>query len=1016
MRDTLNTTTAAAQADASVLPDVIHESMEENIELRLQDFCDMEQLYKLLDNWSKSSGMSAVVVDNEGKPISQSFGMTRLCKMVKESPMGIATCTNKMKSSIKGFYICPMGFNDFAVPITLPNGKVLAKVLAGQALSVDQDEESVVRSAVGIGLDEALVREAIVGVKRKTVKEMEGSYELLHEILRFFIEKNYSVWQTNNELSKAPAKKDRVLSHITRTMYGFNVTVNLFNGRYSLIVGTGMERTVEVYKKYTYIQDLEKFQNTIIHPAYLERFNALVNYESLRNNPQAKGLIGSLEYPVLYPGETEYEWHEINVFVDVEANGSRVVNLLCRDVTEAHNIKERNAQELKAAASKNQILSEVTKLLYSYNLTLNLRTGKFSIIIGTGMTKSMELLKTTDDYETVYNYRLQCLNPENVPEFVALASLDALRARTKAHGFIGRMEYGTFVDEGEEWHEINIFMSTNENGEPIANILGRDITETYKRQKQRQNQQKAAVARDQLLSGITKMLYGYNLSINLNTWRYSLITGTGEEETVEIMSKTDDYVLLHAKLLKDVAPEHIEAFEKLVGIQALKQHANTTGYVGTLTCRVLINGKSEWHEINLFMGTNEVGEPIASLLGRDVTETHAQAEAMAQLEIANRANAAKTAFLFNMSHDIRTPMNAIIGFTELLEQNLDDRQLTTSYIGKIKTANDFLLSLINNVLEMARIESGRAELEEVPCNIYDLNETIYSLFEKQMKDKKISFRAIYELEHTDIICDKVKIREILFNIFSNAVKYTPAGGTITQTVKELPCDKPGYSIYENTLEDTGIGISEHFLPHIFEEFTREHSSTESKIHGTGLGMPIVKKLVELMGGTVKVESKQGVGTKVIMTIPHRWSEEHEVSLKQSVTKDEQLDFQGKRILLAEDNELNQEIAMAILNGMGFEVELAEDGQVCVEKLLQAPKGYYDLILMDIQMPRMNGYEATKVIRGLRDQDKANIVILAVTANAFEEDRRNALQAGMNGHIAKPINVPVLLEMLAELVK
>ena len=233
-------------------------------------------------------------------------------------------------------------------------------------------------------------------------------------------------------------------------------------------------------------------------------------------------------------------------------------------------------------------------------------------------------------------------------------------------------------------------------------------------------------------------------------------------------------------------------------------------------------------------------------------------------------------------------------------------------------------------------------------------------------------------------------------------------------VEELPADEPGCSFYKTTIEDTGIGISKEFLPHIFEEFTREHSSTESKIHGTGLGMPIVKKLVKLMHGTIEVESTLGKGTKITIVTPHRWAEPQQVAVQKASVQPKRNLFKGKRILLAEDNELNSEIATAILEGMGFRVELAVDGQKCVEMLEKAPADYYDLILMDIQMPIMNGYEATKVIRELEDERKSKIIILAVTANAFEEDRRNALQAGMNGHIAKPIKVDVLANTLAEL--
>ena len=400
-----------------------------------------------------------------------------------------------------------------------------------------------------------------------------------------------------------------------------------------------------------------------------------------------------------------------------------------------------------------------------------------------------------------------------------------------------------------------------------------------------------------------------------------------------------------------------------------------------------------------------------------MTEAHDKADTKAQLEIANASSAAKSAFLFNMSHDIRTPMNAIIGFTELLDKHLDDKKLARGYIKKIKTSNDFLLSLINNVLEMARIESGKTTLDETVWNAYSFNDTLYALFDTQMKEKGIEFTRTVCVEHKDVFCDATKLREIFLNILSNALKYTPAGGKVTMRLTEIPSERDGYAIYQTEIEDTGIGMSEEFLPNMFDEFTREHSSTESRINGTGLGMAIVKKLVELMEGTIKVESKLDKGTKFTVTLPHRIAETGDVERQVEKTADYNAkSFEGKRILLAEDNEMNAEIAMAILEEVGFEVEHAADGIVCVDMLEKADAGYYDLILMDIQMPNMDGYKATKIIRKFYDKQKAQIPILAMTANAFEEDRKNAVKSGMNGHISKPINVDDLMRNLSDVLK
>ena len=983
--------------------------------LHLQEFCDLDQLYRLIENWSKSSGMSAVIVDTEGNRTSESFGMTDFCAMVHNNESGMAVCSATWEAEKEGIYVCPIGFCDFAIPIVLPDGQVLGKVLAGQALSVDQNEEEVLRKTVQLGLEEAAVKEALSHVCRKTQKEMEGSYALLKEMLQFFVEKNYSVWKTNNELQKAPEKKDRVLAQITQIMYSYNLTVDLKTETYTLITGTGMARTVAEYKKHSRMEDLRLFQDGIIHPAYLSRFHALLDFESARDNPLENGFRGSLEYPVLYPGDESYEWHEINVFIDTEEGGRRVANILGRDITETHNAQERSEKELRAAAAKNQILSELTKMLYSYNLTLNLRTGKYSMIIGTGMTRFMEIFRSTDDYETAYQQKIRYVTEEWLEAFDNFSSLEALRRRQGQSGYIGNLEYAARTDSGIEWHEINIFLGTDENGEPIANILGRDITEAHQQQEIKERELRVSVARDQLLSGITKMLYSYNMSINVKTGRYTLITGTGLDSTVARLEATDRYEEIYRIFMDSVEDEYREQARALLALDTYRDGTGKTGHLGTEEFPMHFSGKMEWHEINVFAGYDEDGEAIINILGRDVTEAHDKADTKAQLEIANAANAAKSAFLFNMSHDIRTPMNAIIGFTELLEKHLDDRELAGNYIKKIQISSDFLLSLINNVLEMARIESGKTTLDETYCSAYPFYDSLHSLLDSQMKEKGIDFCCTVDVKHSEVICDSTKLREIFLNILSNALKYTPSGGKVSMQVTEIPSDRPGYALYQTVIADTGIGMSPEFLPRMFEEFTRERSSTESRVNGMGLGMPIVKKLVDLLQGQIQVESEIGKGSKFTVLLPLRIAEQNVgTQLIDKPSGYEAGRFKGKRILLAEDNDLNAEIAITILEEAGFEVEHAADGIICVDMLEKAEAGHYDLILMDIQMPNMDGYKATQTIRSFADQKKAEIAIFAMTANAFEEDKRNAYKAGMNGHIPKPIKVDELMSALAEI--
>lgn len=381
-------------------------------------------------------------------------------------------------------------------------------------------------------------------------------------------------------------------------------------------------------------------------------------------------------------------------------------------------------------------------------------------------------------------------------------------------------------------------------------------------------------------------------------------------------------------------------------------------------------------------------------------------------EEARMANAAKTRFLFNMSHDIRTPMNAIIGFTHLLSENLADMKKSREYIGKIQASSNLLLMIINQVLEMARIESGKAVLNKQAVNIREAWQALNIVFEPEIKKKGLHYQCLLDIEHEQVLCDRTKFEEIVLNIVSNAIKYTEPGGRIILTVKEQACTDANKAAYELTVEDTGIGMDEAYLPHIFEEFSREHTTTETKIAGTGLGLPIVKSLVELMGGTIAVQSKRGVGTVFTVKLAFELAEEAApaASAEPQPLTAEQL--KGKSILLAEDNALNAEIATMILTEAGFVVKHVEDGAKCVAELRAMPIGTYDVVLMDVQMPNMDGYAATQAIRSLQDA-RAKIPIVAMTANVYDEDKQRAFASGMTGFIAKPLNIKIMLQVLSE---
>ena len=380
---------------------------------------------------------------------------------------------------------------------------------------------------------------------------------------------------------------------------------------------------------------------------------------------------------------------------------------------------------------------------------------------------------------------------------------------------------------------------------------------------------------------------------------------------------------------------------------------------------------------------------------------------------AKEANLAKTQFLHNVSHDIRTPMNAILGYSELMKNELKDNDLSkvVEHLNKLQKAGNILLSIINNVLDMARIESGHMELDENYANIEDIRQRLFEMFEDEAKKKNIHVGYTFNVEHKHVMADVTKVEEIFVNILSNALKYTPSNGSVEVNVDELLCDEPGYMIVRTSITDTGIGMSQEYLDKIFESFSRERM-TSSKISGTGLGMAIVKKYVDLLGGTIDVKSVLGKGSTFIVTLKYKIADEKYYLNKQeeNCEVDNKI-LDGKHILLAEDNDLNAEIALTILERAGLVVDRVKNGIECVNKVIENPVGTYDVILMDIQMPKMDGYKATHVIRRLSSSEKANIPIIAMSANAFEEDKKKAFDVKMNDYITKPIDFQKMEEVL-----
>ena len=492
-----------------------------------------------------------------------------------------------------------------------------------------------------------------------------------------------------------------------------------------------------------------------------------------------------------------------------------------------------------------------------------------------------------------------------------------------------------------------------------------------------------------------------------------------KDDTFEILHMAPDFQTLFSMeggkaSMDDFIEKHIHPEDKEL-MKAMSNSKNVMEILKTkseisFTAREVFDGVTKTMRGLIVRGVDNTRATVAFMDISD--EIEKEKEYSRQLEVANKA---KTSFLFNMSHDIRTPMNAIIGFTEMAQKHIDDKEKVLSCLEKVDSSSKHLLSLINDVLDMSRIESGKLEIEEEIINIREASKPAMAIAYENAKERDITL-TLHSGPAGDeyIYGDPLKLSQIALNIMSNSIKYTNPGGKVDVSVNEVPCDDPSRFICDLIIEDNGIGMSEEFLAKVFEPFERSANSTKTGIQGTGLGMAITKELVEKMGGKIWIESKLGVGTKVTVRFNFKRADAASVQSSVAAKNASTINLKGKKVLLVEDNELNLEIAEDILSDEGIIIDTANDGDVAVEKIRNATPGQYDLILMDIQMPRMNGYKATKTIRNLPGDYAKQIPIIAMTANAFDEDKKNALEAGMNGHVAKPIDIPKLLSTLSDI--
>ncbi len=555
-----------------------------------------------------------------------------------------------------------------------------------------------------------------------------------------------------------------------------------------------------------------------------------------------------------------------------------------------------------------------------------------------------------------------------------------------------------------------------------------DVDEDVRRQKKKdrelleQQEKRLKEAREhaEVITSLST-IYSTIFRADLDSHHYEVLTTV--DSMLPIAGREGNFDDVKAEVLKAFMAQDMRPFmDEFLDINTLADRLQNTNTIET----EYKNPAGQWMKARFIVKRRDVAGRAKEVLyvAHDCTEEKIkefeQKECLAQALAASRqASKAKSTFLSNMSHDIRTPMNAIMGFTALAQAHIDDTDLVKDYLAKISTSGAHLLSLINDILDMSRIESGSVKLEENLLHLPDIFDDLRAMTQGMVAEKNLHLHITsQDMKHENVITDKLRLNQVLLNIVGNAIKFTGPGGDIWICAREKVSQRVSYTSYEFTVKDSGIGMSKDFMDHIFETFTRENSVTVSGIQGTGLGMAITKNIVTMMGGDIRVESEEGKGSIFTVTLNFKLPKD-EITREEASEKTEasgttdilNYDYRGKRVLLVEDNELNAEIARAILEETGMTIDCVNDGDLAVETLRKVPADYYDLVFMDIQMPKMDGYTATREIRTLDDNHKANIPIVAMTANAFEEDKQKAFACGMNGHIIKPVSMEAIGQTL-----
>ncbi len=767
---------------------------------------------------------------------------------------------------------------------------------------------------------------------------------------------------------------------------------------------------------------IENWINTIVYPEDREKVRSAITIENVKKVFETKEeLVGN--YRSLVDGEIHYFQYNI---IRTDQDGTKAVAGFQNidDIIEGHQENEKAKREKEVVHQKE--VEDQLAIIYALSQSFrnvfvaNLKDGTARAIrlADSYHVKAIrDVSSQTFQFDAVVDRWVR----ENVHPDDKKRIKETLNVKNVRQVFSRQDKcVGTYrsIEDGVQHYYQYDFRRVGDTENVVVGfqLIDKIVEEQQENQKRERALEEARNKEEKEHAEVINSLstiYSTIFRADIITHEYEILTSVPLMRTIAASKGVFDDVK-DTIIENFIGPEFREPMRKFLDLNTLTDRFEK---VNTITMDYKAP-TGQWMQARFIVKRrDENGRAVETLyVACDITEEKTrdlkQKEALTQaLAAAKQASKAKTTFLNSMSHDIRTPMNAIIGFTTLAQAHLEDHDRVKDYLSKISTSSDHLLDLINSILDMSRIESGTVKLDEKAVHLPDLLNDLRTMIQSLVDSKNLKLLIdTRDVVHEDVLMDKLRLNQVLLNIVGNAIKFTPPGGDIIIRLIEKPCSLKHYATYEFSVKDNGIGMTKEFVGHIFDMFSREYSSTVSGIQGTGLGMAIAKNIVDMMGGDMQVESEEGKGSMFTVTL--------NLCLASEPVKEEEkkksYDYSGKHVLLVEDNELNREIATSILEETGMSVDSVEDGDIAVAAISKEPAGRYDLILMDVQMPRMDGYTATREIRTLSDDKKANIPIVAVTANVFEEDRKKAIESGMNGHIIKPISIEEIAKVMDEI--